>query len=505
MPHVIINPKLVKAKEGCYMPFSAENVNLIIERCRIERAEVPWIEFKTNNFNPTQIGEYISALSNTAALFNKQKAYMIWGIDDNTHDIVGTKFNPNMMKEGNQSMEIWVATQLDPHVQFYFHQTVIDEKNVVLLEVDSATTSPVKFRSTDYIRIDSHKTQLKKFPEIERELWSIFDHKSYEELIALDNVTDDFALRLLDYPAYFEMLSQDLPTDKQSILEFLIADGMVSKSDTGKYNITNLGALLFAKRISDFPSLIRKSVRVIKYNGSDRISSVLKEQTGGKGYANGFEGLIDYVNNLLPTNEIMGRALRKDIPMYPELAVRELIANAIIHQNLYLHGTSPMIEIFDNRMEITNPGTPLIEKDRFLDYPPVSRNEKMASFMRRVGICEERGSGFDKVVANIESYQLPAPEIDIYENHTKVILFAQKEYAQMTKLERQHACYLHACLKRVSRDYMTNASLRERFNIEAKNSSMISRLLGDTCSTGMIKRTEDSTGDKNRRYIPYWG
>ncbi|MFI3326346.1 MAG: ATP-binding protein [Clostridia bacterium] len=487
------------------MPFSYDKINMIIEQCRLEKNEVPWLEFKVGNSDPNQIGEYVSALSNSAALFNKDKAYMIWGIDDKTHDIVGTNFDPQTTKQGNQSIELWIASQLEPQIQFYFYKTIIDDKNLVLLEINCANSSPVKFRSVDYIRIDSHKTKLKNYPDTERELWAIFSQKPFEVLTALENVSADFVLRLLDYAAYFEMLEQDLPADKKSIIEILLADGMIVKADTGNYNITNLGALLFAKRITDFPSLERKAVRVIKYNGNDRISAASKEQVGGKGYANGFQGLIDYINNLLPVNEVMGKALRKAVPMYPELAVRELVANAIIHQNLYLHGTSPMIEIFNDRMEITNPGIPLIERDRFIDYPPVSRNEKLASFMRRIGVCEERGSGFDKVVANTETYQLPAPEIEIYANNTKVILFAHKEFAKMSKLERQHACYLHSCLKRVNREYMTNASLRERFNIDIKNSSMISRLLKETCDSGKIKLTEDSSGDKNRKYMPYWG
>lgn len=124
--------------------------------------------------------------------------------------------------------------------------------------------------------------------------------------------------------------------------------------------------------------------------------------------------------------------------------------------------------------------------------------------MRRIGVCEERGSGYDKVVFETEFYQLPAPDIEIYNDHTKVTLFSHTEYSKMTKTDRQRACYLHACLKRVNREYMTNASLRDRFKIEAKNSSMISRLLNETCETGLIKISEESTSDKNRRYLPFW-
>jgi len=486
------------------MPFQENMINEIVEQCRLQSSESPWIEFKVNNSDPQDIGEYVSALSNSAALFNQATAFMIWGIDDSTHNIVGTNFDPSITKVGNAGLDLWISTQLDPQIQFYFHKTTIESKNIVLLEISAANSSPVKFKNIDYVRIDTHKKKLKDYPDTERALWAIFSKKPFEVLVAMENISGDFVLRLFDYAAYFEMLSLDLPNNKMSILEILLADGMISKNEAGNYNITNLGAILFSKKISDFPSLERKAVRVIKYNGNDRISAANKEQVGGKGYANGFEGLVDYINNLLPINEVMGKAFRKDVPMYPELAVRELVANAIIHQDFFLQGTSPMIEIFNDRMEITNPGTPLINKDRFVDYPPISRNEKLASFMRRIGVCEERGSGFDKVVFQTEFYQLPAPEIEIYNNHTKVTLFAHKPFSQMSKDDRQRACYLHACLKRVNRDYMTNASLRERFKIDAKNSSMISRLLNETCKRGLIKLTEDSTGDKNRKYLPFW-
>ena len=486
------------------MPFQKNMINSIIEEARKYLYEQPWIEFKHNNHDPQEIGEYISALSNTAALFNQEHAFLIWGIDDETHDIVGTSFIPHEAKVGNQGLELWISTQLEPQIQFYFHTTEIEGKPLVLLEIARAHSAPVKFKGVDFIRIDSYKKKLKDFPDTERELWAIFSKKPFEAMIAMENVSGDFVLRELDYSSYFDLLSQDLPSDKAKILEALVDDKMIVKAETGNYNITNLGAILFAKRLSDFPSLARKAVRVIKYEGTGRIGAASKEQVGGKGYACGFEGLITYITNLLPNNEIMGKALRKVVPMYPDIAVRELVANCLIHQNFFMQGTSPLIEIFSDRMEITNPGSPLIDKARFVDHPPVSRNEQLASFMRRIGVCEERGSGYDKVVFETEFYQLPAPEIEIYNDHTKVILFAHKEYAQMSKEDRYRACYLHACLKRVNRDYMTNASLRERFNIDKKNSSMVSRLLSETCALGLVYVSPDSTSDKNRKYLPFW-
>lgn len=486
------------------MPFQRNMINSIIEESRKNLYELPWIEFKHNNRDPQEIGEYVSALSNTAALFNQEHAFLIWGVDDKTHEIIGTSFIPQETKVGNQGLELWISAQLNPRAQFYFHTTEIEGKPLVLLEVARAHSAPVKFKSVDYIRIDSHKTKLKDFPDTERELWSIFSKKPFEELIAMENVSGAFALRELDYPSYFELLSLNLPSDEAKILKALADDKMIVADETGNYNITNLGAILFAKRLSDFPSLARKAARIVKYEGTGRIGAASKEHVVDKGYACGFEGLIEYITNLVPNNEIMGRALRKVVPMYPEIAVRELVANCLIHQNFFMCGTSPMIELFSDRMEITNPGAPLIEKARFIDHPPISRNERLASFMRRIGVCEERGSGYDKVVAETELYQLPAPEIEIYNDHTKAILFAHKEYSQMSKEDRRRACYLHACLKRVNRDYMTNASLRERFNVDKKNVSMISRLLSETCALGLIYISPNSTSDKNRKYLPYW-
>jgi predicted HTH transcriptional regulator len=230
----------------------------------------------------------------------------------------------------------------------------------------------------------------------------------------------------------------------------------------------------------------------------------LREQEGTKGYATGFEGLIGFVTNLLPSNEVIGQALRKELPMFPELAIRELVANAVIHQDFHVSGTGPMVEIFCNRMEITNPGLPLVKTDRFLDSPPKSRNEALASFMRRIGVCEERGSGVDKVVFQTEFYQLPAPLFETSDEHTRAVLFAHRELREMDKEDRIRACYLHACLKYVQRDFMTNTTLRERFGIEGRNSATASRIIKETLESGLVRPYDESASRKFMRYVPFW-
>ena len=189
--------------------------------------------------------------------------------------------------------------------------------------------------------------------------------------------------------------------------------------------------------------------------------------------------------------------------MYPDLAVRELIANALIHQDFTITGAGPMVEVFSDRMETTNPGSPLVTLPRLLDSPPRSRNEALASFMRRVGICEERGSGVDRVVLETEIYQLPAPVWELHDDSVRAVLFAHRAFREMDKTSRVHACYLHACLRHVMRDPMTNTTLRERFGIEAKNSAMASRIIRDAQDALLIKPFGDLRG-KHGSYVPYW-
>ncbi len=229
----------------------------------------------------------------------------------------------------------------------------------------------------------------------------------------------------------------------------------------------------------------------------------IREQTGAKGYAIGFEGLVDWINSQLPANEEIGKALRKDTRMYPEIAIREIVANALIHQDFTELGF-PMIEIYSDRIEISNPGRPLIKPERFIDEY-VSRNEKLSDLMRRMGFCEEKGSGLDKVIFWNEFYQLPAINVLITDTRTKVVLYSYKSLNDTDRKDKIRACYQHACLKYVSNEKMTNQSLRERFKIKEKNYSVASRIIRDTINEGLIKEDEpDNKSRKYASYIPFW-
>lgn len=475
----------------------------LVRELRMQAQETGWLEFKHNNDNPEAIGEYISALANTAALLGKPHAYMLWGIEDGNHNVVGTAFDPSTSKVGNQELESWLLLHLEPKLNFCFHRIEVESKQVVLLQIDAAYRHPVKFKGVDYVRIGSYKKNLKDFPEKERELWRVLDTTPFERLIAREKCSADDVLKLLDYPIYFDLIDRPLPDGRTAILEALTADHLIEPAGGGYWNIFNLGAILLAKQLSDFDRLQRKAVRVMVYKGQGR-THTLREQTGSKGYAAGFEGLIGFINGLLPMNEIIGQALRTQVQIYPELAIRELVANALIHQDLSITGSGPMVEIFDDRMEITNPGLPLVDTDRLLDSPPRSRNEALAALMRRMGICEERGSGVDKVVFQAELYQLPAPAFEVTGDSMRSTLFAPKPLSDMAPADRVRAVYLHACLRYVERQAATNSSVRERFGIEAHNSAKASRLIKEAVEAGYLRLRDPEAPPKLRSYVPFW-
>ena len=298
------------------------------------------------------------------------------------------------------------------------------------------------------------------------------------------------------------MLQKPAPESRDAILHELQSDRLIAPCAAGGWNITNLGAILFANRLNDFQRLSRKAIRVIHYRGAGRTETI-KERTGTVGYALGFANMIGYINSRVST-EVIGQAFRRTVPMVPELAVRELVANALIHQDFPITGSGPTVEIFNTRVEITNPGAPLVDTQRFLGSPPISRNETLAALMRRIGICEELGSGIEKVVSTIEAEQLPAPLFEASERSTRAVLFAHKDLSDLDRAERVRACYLHACLRHRQRAPMNNTSLRERFNIPSEQTDRASRLLREAVDDGLIIVRDPEAGNRNRTYLPFW-
>ena len=314
---------------------------------------------------------------------------------------------------------------------------------------------------------------------------------------------DDQVVQLLDTQSYFDLLHLPYPANRSGVLQRFESEKLIERQQGGGWAITNLGAILFAKKLEQFDRLARKAARVIVYEGTNKLQTKL-DRPGIKGYAVGFQGLVEFTNGLVPSNEVIEQALRREVKMFPEIAVRELVANALIHQDFTESGTSVMIEIYDDRMEISNPGRPFISPERFIDEYQ-SRNERLADMMRRLGICEEKGSGIDKVVQAAEVFQLPAPDFRVGEKRTSAVLFAHKDFEDMDRNDRIRASYQHCCLRYVMNEKMTNQSLRERFSLPEKKAEAVSRTIRDAVEAGKIKLADpEQTSLRYRSYIPFW-
>ena len=481
---------------------SSRNIALVDELTS-QTAEAPWLEFKRDNSDPALVGKLVSALSNAARLEGRESAFLVWGVEDGAREIVGTSFKPFTKKVGNQGLHLWLQQKLKPAPVLEFKEVNHPLGRVVLLEISAPTMAPVTFNDIPYDRLGSATPKLTDNPQRYQRLIERIRPYSWETGAGAGYVSGKEALGMLDYAAYFALTGQRQPEEPGGILEKLRADRLIERDVGEKWNITNLGAILFAVDLSMFTGgLARKGVRFTRYDGVDRTATVTHRKDERRGYAAGFEDLLAYINGLIPRNERIGQALREARPLFPSLAVRELIANALIHQDMTVTGAGPGIELFVDRMEISNPGAPLIEPDRMLDLPPRSRNEALASLMRRMGMCEEQGSGLDKAFNEVEHWRIPPPLLKSSDAAMRVVLYGPRAFGDMDMEERIRVCYFHAVLAFLGGKRMKNKSLCARFGIAPRNAAQASAVIKAAMEKGLIKHAD---GTRPRAgYYPQW-
>jgi len=479
------------------------NLKLLIGELVKLPTEMSWVEFKHNNFKPDMIGEDVCALANSAAIEERECAYMIWGVDDTTHEVLGCREDLQNVKVGNEELENWLRHQLSENADFEFGVVEYEGERVAVLKVAAAIAHPVSFKGVSYVRIGSYTKKLHNYPEVESRLWDRLRNLKFEDQSAKSDLPLVEAVRLLDVGVYFDVTQTPYPTTTDGVGKILSDEGVLIRQDDGLYSITNLGAALFAKRYDEFPAVSRKAVRVIQYRGENRME-MMREMPGSKGYAVGFEGLINYIMALTPSDEPIVGGVRSHVTAYPEVVIRELVANALIHQDFSIRGTGPLIEVFSNRIEITNPGKCLVDIARIVDSPPRSRNEHLAALMRRMRMCEEAGSGWDKVVLGCEAMCLPAPKIALYEENVRVTIWSKVSFSSMSQEERVWGCYMHACIQYVQGQCLTNASLRKRFGLNEQSAGNASRVIKEAVNEKLIRAFDPNTAPKYMKYVPFW-
>jgi predicted HTH transcriptional regulator len=463
--------------------------------------ETEWLEFKLNRAEPVELGEYVSALANSAMLADRDKAYLVFGIEDGTRKKIGTKIRLRNLKKGGENFVNWLQRKLDPVLMIDYLDFDCAGTDFALMCIEPSYDRPVKFDGVAYIRVGENKKKLEDFPEHERALWLATGRRRFEQAIAAANLSAERILEVINIDTHYKLAGEEKPKSPLELVRKLEQIGAIKDSMEGGYDVLNLGAIILAEDIDHFPSLKGKSVRVIKYEGLNKRKSVL-EQEGRRGYAIGFSGLIRFImQNSIHETYVDG--VRKNVPLCPEVAVREVVANALIHQDFTQFGSGPVVEVYANRIEVVNPGNSLIEPDRMFDERK-SRNQKLAEIMRNLGLCEERGGGLDKAMIAVEEAYLPAPDFIASKDSMRVVLFGPRPFHQMSKLEKERACFFHCIIRWIQHDYMSNSSLRERFSLPQAEYQAVSAIITSMVKAGRIIPADPAQGKRSAKYIPYW-
>ncbi len=328
----------------------------------------------------------------------------------------------------------------------------------------------------------------------------------WEDLHSTPLLSDEEVLDALNANGILALLQKQPILNLAERLKWMNEASLIERHPSGGAYITNLGAITAARTLSTFSELTNRAARVIVYEGLNK-GQFRKQVQGQLGYALSFANLIEFVSRELPASEVIEQALRKRVPLYPTLALREIIANALVHQDFTVSGSGPLIEIYDDRVEVSNPGRLLPSKspERLIGTQPEARNEKLARAFRRYGICEEQGSGLIKAGLQVEIYGLPPIRFEQQANHFKVTLLAPRTFAQMSQTERLEACYQHAVLRYLSSSTMTNKSLRERLKMPEKQRSAVSLVIKEALDKHLIASLDpQNKSRKFSEYIPYW-
>ena len=357
------------------------SVSDVIKRCLSLGDEHEWFEFKDSLFNADEIGEYMSALSNAAVMAEEPYGYLIWGIDNKTHEFTNTKFN--YQKDYKQEpFQHYLSRNVNPSIFYQFDEELIDGKRVVVLSIPAARIVPTAYKDERYIRVGSSKEKIKKHPEREAALFRILN----------------FGPRnLVNTESYYNELTFD------QLFLYYEAKGIKLKKSTFK---KNLGLLtpsgrynLLAQLLSDDPHI---PIRFALFAGTDKTSTMYAvKEFGHMCLLVALDKVIDYGDTLnIPQADERNRKVeRKEVMLFDMDAFREAVINAFQH-NLWVNGASPMFTAFQDRIEITSIGTMPADqtKEGFYAGVSVPVDVKLTEVFLQLHISEKSGRGVPRII-----------------------------------------------------------------------------------------------------------
>ena len=383
----------------------------LVNRLRGLPRETEWLEFKHNNADPQEIGEYLSALANEAALLNQPRGYLIFGIEDASNAVVGTRFDPYTAKaKGNQDLLPWLAALLQPNPGIEPHCLEHPDGRVALLAVGPARGRPVEYQGQGYCRAGTSKTKLTNHPEKARRLWSqgvdwsaaICEGASLADLDpeAIDKAREQFQIK---HPNQ----AQELTTwDDRTFLNKarLLRQGA----------ITHTAVLLLGR--PEAATLLSPAVAKVSWILKDAGNHELDYAHIGPPFLLAGDQLLQRLRNLTVRAMPSGTLFPQELSQYDPWVLREALHNAIAHQDYLRHGRITVVE-FPDRVLITNvgaflPGTirTVIEQDAPQE---IYRNPMLADAMVELNLIDTQGGGIKRMFETQRRRSFPLPDYDL--------------------------------------------------------------------------------------------
>ena len=373
--------------------------------------ETEWVEFKFNNSRPDEIGEYISALSNSACLHNKSVGYLLFGIEDKTQKIIGTDFKPKQIKIGGEELENWLARLLSPAIDFRIHEFSTNNLPMVLFKIDATQNTPVKFKGVPYIRIGSYKKKLVEFPEKERKIWkNTIDHDWSAEICKDANIND------LDPSAILKARKEYKQKNPQLSSEIDLWDDVTFLNKTKvtiKGQLTKTAIILLGKSESEHS--ISPSTSKISWILKNKANETKDYEHFGPPFILNTEAVFEKIRNLkyryLPDNTLFPT----EIYQYEPYVIREALHNCIAHQDYELNDRI-IVEEKEDELTFSNSGTFIpgnIETVIQQNTPQKHRNHFLASAMLNLGMIDIIGSGIRRMFTLQKERFFPLPDYDL--------------------------------------------------------------------------------------------
>lgn len=354
----------------------------VIENLIAHKHEEEWFEFKVNWNEHRALGEYISAMSNAAAILGEENAYFVWGIENNTHRVVGTDFDIHQDVK-NEPLQHYLARLVRPDIGFCFDEITFRGKRLVVLTIPAASKTPIAFDKERFIRIGSSKANLADYPEHESKLFEVLRNGQP----TIENTESEYQDLTFD-KMFMYYTTKKVPINKKSFKKNL---GLLTKD--GKYN-------LMAQLLSDNSHI---PIRFSMYGDTKKKASSMYtvREFGNDCLLLSVDNILNFGNllNIPQVDEANRQTTRIEVPLFNKDAYREAVINALLH-NRWISYNAPMFTAYSDRIEILSRGTipPGQTMEGFFLGESVPVNQKLSDIFLQLHISERSGQGVPSIV-----------------------------------------------------------------------------------------------------------